>query len=202
MGMEEVKELKETLERVEGKLIAAANVYGAMNFAFWLVAMSLFFVLLGIGSVSPPVSLAYWGTAIAFGIYVSIKLWERIERLAGPSGGSKLGALMIGLSWAVGSIIGWWIIPDMTSIGVNAGARLAVGFLTFIGLSLLGQWFVMSAGRGHYEMIPSFLLPLLAIPVAMDMENGAMLWAGFVVAFSYGLTVLLYLYSAFKAIER
>ncbi len=200
--MEEVRELKEALERVEGKIIAAANVYGAMNFAFWLVAMSLFFVIIGLAGAGPGVSVAYWGTAIILGIYVSIKLWERIERLAGPQGGSRVGALMIGLSWAVGSIIGWWVIPSMTNIGVNAGARLAVGFLTFIGVSLLGQWLVMGGGKGHYEMIPSFLFPLLVIPVAVNMEKGAMVWAGFVVAFSYGLTVLLYLYSAFKAIER
>nr|WP_297501270.1 hypothetical protein [Thermococcus sp.] len=200
--MEEVRELKETLERVEGKIIAAANVYGAMNFAFWLVAMSLFFVIIGLAGAGPRLSVAYWGTAIAIGVYVSAKLWGRMERLTGPREGSKLGALGIGLSWAIGATIGWWIIPDMTSIGINAETRLAVGFLTFIGLSLLGQWLVMSTGKRHYEMIPSFLFPLLAIPVAVNMGKGAMVWAGFVVAVSYGITILLYLYSAFKAIER
>jgi len=200
--MEEVRELKGVLERVEGKLIAAANVYGAMNFAFWLVAMSLFFVLLGIGAASPLVSLVYWGVALVLGVYVSIKLWGRMGRLAGSKRDSRAEALGIGASWAVGSIIGWWVVPDMTGIGVNEGARLAVGFLTFLSLSLFGQWLVMSAGRGHYEMVPSFLLPLLAVPIALSMEKGAMLWAGFVVAFSYSLTILLYLYSAFKAIER
>ncbi len=200
--MEDVVELKEALKKVEGKLIAAANVYGAMNFAFWLVAMSLFFVLLGMGISAPIVSTAYWGTAIVIGIYVSVELWKRIERLGGTGEGTIFGALGIGLCWATGAILGWWIIPSMTNIGVNGDARLAVGFLTFIGLSLLGQWLVMGGEKWHREMIPSFLFPLLAIPLAINMEKGAMVWAGFVVTSGFALTILLYLYSAFKAIER
>ena len=200
--MEEVRELKSVLERVEGKLIAAGKIYGAINFGVWLVAMSLFFVLLGVFKVNTLMSVAYWGVAILLGVYASVRLWERMKHLSGTLKGNKTGALGIGLSWAIGSLIGWWAIPSMTDIGVSGDSRLAVGFLTFIGLSLLGQWLVMTGGRGEYEMVPSFLIPFLSIPLAMGMERGAMLWAGFVVAFSYGITVLLYLYSAFKAIER
>lgn len=200
--MEEVEELRQVLERVEGKIIAAANVYGAMNFTIWLVAMSLFFVLLGFGLSNPTGALIYWGSAIILGVYASVKLWRRIERLAGTEKGREAGAVGIGVSWAIGSFIGWWVIPNMTNIGVSEDSRLAVGFLVFIGLSLLGQWLVMGGGKWHREMIPSFLLPFLAIPRAMEIERAAILWAGFVVVVSYGLTVLLYLYSAFKAIER
>ncbi|WP_297519665.1 hypothetical protein [Thermococcus sp.] len=200
--MEEAKELKSVLERVEGKLIAAGKIYGAMNFAIWLVVMSLFFVLFGVFNINILISVAYWGVAMLIGVYASVKLWERIKRLGGTPKGGRAGALGIGLSWAIGSLIGWWVIPSITEIGVSEDSRLAVGFLAFIGLSLLGQWLVMTRGKSEYEMVPSFLIPFLTIPVVIGMKNWAMTWAGFVVAFSYGLTVLLYLYSAFKAIER
>jgi hypothetical protein len=198
--MEEVRELKGVLEKVEGKIIAAANVYGAMNFAYWLAVMAFFYVILGFAEMGIW-QLLYWLTAVIVGIYVSGSLWKRIERLGGAEGDGRW-FLLIGLAWGIGAVVGWWLIPAKTTIGVNEEARLAVGFLTFIGLSLLGQWMVMGRGKAHYEMVPSFLVPFLGIPFALGMEKGAMVWAGYVVATGFTLTVLLYLYSAFKAVER
>jgi hypothetical protein len=198
--MEEVRELKGVLEKVEGKIIAAANVYSAMNFAYWLAVMAFFYVLLGFAEPGTW-GLAYWLTAVGLGIYVSGGLWKRIERLEG-AGGEKKWVLLLGLTWGIGAMVGWWLIPAKTAIGLNEEARLAVGFLTFIWLSLLGQWLILGRGREHYEMVPSFLVPFLGMPFALGMEKGAMVWAGYVVATGFTLTILLYLYSAFKAVER
>ncbi len=200
--MEDVKELKDVLERVEGKLIAAEKIYAALNFGIWVVVMSLFFVLLGALELGRAWSALYWGAAMAVGIYASVRLWKRVATIRGiPGGGKKTGA-GIALSWVIGSIVGWFVVPSVSTIGVSEDARFAVGFLVFIGLSLLGEWLIIGRKSREYEMIPSFLLPLLGIPVAWNIKEAAILWAGFLVAASYGITILLYLYSAFRAIER
>jgi len=206
--MEDVRELKSVLERVEGRLIAAGKLYGAINFALWLSVMTVFYVLNGIGKMSGWTSPLYWGIAVLIAVPLTVKIWNRLKKLYltfcshMDEMGSKRAVVLMGLAWAIGSIIGWVLIPSTSGIGVNAGARLGVGFLSFIGFSLLGQWLVMTHGRGEYEMVPSFTLPFLAIPVAWHMESGAIVWAGFVVAAGFSLTILWYLYSAFRAIER
>jgi len=203
----DVKELKSILERVEGKLIAAGKIYGAMNFALWLAVMAVFYTVDGIFRMCGWTSLLYWVAAILIAIPLTVRIWNRLKRLCSPfypdiEREGRKAAFLMGLAWAAGSILGWVIVPSITWIGVSTGARLGVGFLSFIGVSLLGQWLVMTRGRGEHEMVPSFVLPLLAIPVAWHMKTGAVIWAGFVVAAGFSLTVLWYLYSAFRAIER
>ncbi|AEH24037.1 hypothetical protein [Pyrococcus yayanosii] len=204
--MEEVRELKEVLERVEGKLIAAGKIYAAINFAFWLLVMAIYYVVIGLTELPGWANGLYWGSAVVVAIFFIGKVWGRFVKLyrAVEKGGEigRAWILPIVASWMIGSVIGWGIIPR-TSMAVNETARLAVGFLTFIGISLLGQWLVLTGGHWRErEMIPSFLLPLLAVPIAWKMENGAIVWAGFVVTVGFTATVLLYLYSAFRAIER
>jgi len=206
--MEEVRELKSVLERVEGRLIAAGKMYGAMNFGVWLAVMAIFYTLYGIVDLEGLPSFLYWMGAIAVVVPLTGKIWGRLKRLYSAVSPNEEGhedkkaAFLIGLSWTVGSIVGWVIIPSIDWIGVNADARLAVGFLSFIFISIFGMWLVMTHGRGEYEIVPSFILPLLAIPMAWQMSSGAIVWAGFVVTTGYSFTVLWYLYSAFKAIER
>ncbi len=206
--MEDIRELREVLKRVEGKLIAAGKIYGAMNFALWLSMMAVFYVLNGIWKTTGRISPLYWGIAVLIGVPLTVRIWSRLKRLYStfyPSMDeeeTKEIAVLIGLSWAVGSITGWAVIPSIGWIGVSADARLGVGFLSFIGISLLGQWLVMTRGRREHEMIPSFTLPLLSIPIAWYMKTGTMTWTGFVVVAGFSLTILWYLYSAFRAIER
>jgi hypothetical protein len=205
--MEDVKELKDVLERVEGKLIAAEKMYSAMNFALWLSVMAFYYLLNGLVTLRGPVSLGYWMVAIALAVPLTIKIWNRLKGLYSTfypnsrRNGRKI-VILVALPWVVGSAVGWWVIPSMTSIGVNADARFGVGFLSFIGISLLGQWLVMTRGRCEFEMVPSFILPLLAIPIVWNMKSGTITWASFVVTTGFSLTILWYLYSAFRAIER
>jgi len=200
--MEEVRELKNVLEKVEGKIIAAEKIYAALNFGVWLVVMSVFFVLLRAVELGRAGTALYWGAAMGVGIYASARLWKRVATIRGTPGGGKKTGAGIALSWVMGSIVGWFVIPSVSTIGVSEDARFGVGFLVFIGLSLLGEWLVIGRKSREYEMIPSFLLPLLGIPAAWNIEKAAILWAGFLVAASYSITITLYLYSAFKAIER
>ncbi|NJE08435.1 hypothetical protein E3E31_07845 [Thermococcus sp. M39] len=202
--MEEVRELKNVLERVEKKLIAASKMYAAMNFAFWLVVMLLYYILINIVEMPGWADGIYWGGAIGVAIWFTGKIWRKFAELVAATGRKAsigtLPGILILASWIVGSTVGWIIIPR-TSIAVNEGARLAVGFLTFIGLSVFGQWLVFfKYGEAEKEMIPAFLVPFLGIAIAWNMKSGAMTWAGFVVALGFSVTVLWYLYSAFKTL--
>ncbi len=203
--MEDVKALRETLERVEGRLIAAGKVYGAMNYAVWLMVMAGYYVLAGAIGYGPVISTLYWITGAGTAAYITMKIWGRYTSLHRNFGSelkaSRTAGLVILTVWITGAIIGFVLIPS-SSIGANADARFGVGLLTFIGLSLLGQWLVMTGGKGEFEMVPAALLPLLGIPIAWNLQEGATVWAGFLITLGFGTTILLYLYSAFKAIER
>jgi len=204
--MEEVKELREVLERVEGKLIAAGKMYGAMNFGVWLSVMLLYYVVLGILDVPWQFNLVYWPVAFVVATSFTGRVWDRLKRLGKAVDreieASKTSGILVMASWITGIILGWGIIPRM-GVGASEGAALAVGFLSFITLSIFGMWLVFARYSGvEREIIPSFLIPAMGIPIAWNMETGAMVWAGFTVALSFTLTILWYLHSAFKAIER
>ncbi|WP_232054721.1 hypothetical protein [Thermococcus sp. 2319x1] len=70
--MEDVKELKSVLERVEGKLIAAQYMYGAMWFIAFLAVMALYYVLGAIVGFSSIFSAIYWIGAFVFVGWVGV----------------------------------------------------------------------------------------------------------------------------------
>ena len=206
--MEDVRELKSVLERVEGRLIAAGKMYGAMNFGVWLAIMLLYYVMLGLFQPSWHFNIVYWPLGFAVAMVFTGTIWKRFKRLGRVTGreieSSTLGGILIGLSWGLGFIIGWVLIPRLNP-GVNFESTLATGFLTFIAFSVFAMWLVFAKfdpGEAEKEIVPAFLLPAIGIPHAMRMGPGAIMWAGFVVGLGFSLTVLWYLYSAFKAIER
>jgi len=170
--------------------------------------MLLYYVIIGLLNPSWKFNLVYWPAGFMLAMLFTGKIWKRLKRLGRVTGreikSSTLGRILIGLSWGLGFIIGWVLIPRLDP-GVNLESNLATGFLTFIALSVLAMWLVFARfdpRETEREIIPAFLLPAIGIPCAMKMEAGAITWAGFIVALSFTLTILWYLYSAFKAIER
>ncbi|QDA30474.1 hypothetical protein FH039_01005 [Thermococcus indicus] len=204
--MEEVRELKTVLERVEGKLIAAGKMYGAMNFGAWLSVMLFYYVIIGVFRPSWQFNLVYWPVAFVVAMGFTGRVWKRLQKLGRVTGreaeASTFGGILIALSWIAGIILGWGVVPGM-HLGVNAEASLAMGFLSFIAFSVFAMWLVFARyGGAEREIIPAFLIPATGIPIAMRMEAGAMAWAGFIVGLGFTLTVMWYLHSAFRAIER
>lgn len=195
--MEEVKALRETLERVEGKLIAAGKMYGAMSFAVWLVILMLYYVTLGFLKPSWQFDIVYWPLAFILAMKFSGDIWKRFRRLAGIEE-SRIEGIKIAVVWLIGFLLGWVVVP--AALNRPADTEIGLALLTFIAFSVGGMYFV--AMRSEKEMIPAFLLPALMIPPVYGMNEGATLMAGFGVGLGYSITVLLYLYSAFKAIER
>ncbi|NJE54429.1 hypothetical protein [Thermococcus sp. 21S9] len=196
--MEEFRELRNVLERVESKLLASRKIYGALNFAVWLAVMTGYYVLVVPMEGGYVESLLYWLVGAIVAIYVTKRVWERYIAVLVSETGEKSGiGLKILLSWAVGSTIGWGIIPRL-GLTTNTNETVAISILSFLAISLAGQ----TLATGDREEIPAFLVPALGTIPAVKMGNTAPLWAGFVVALGFSLTIILYLHSAFKAIER
>ncbi|WP_258083438.1 hypothetical protein [Thermococcus thermotolerans] len=204
--MEEVRELKDVLERVEGRLIAAGKMYGAMNFGAWLSVMLFYYVIIGVFRPPWQFNLIYWPLAFIVAMSFTGRVWKRLQRLGRVTGReaevSGKGGILITLAWITGIVLGWGVIPGM-NVGVNAEASMAVGFLSFIAFSVFTMWLVFAKYGGiEREIIPAFLIPAIGIPIARGLETGAMAWAGFIVSLGFSLTVVAYIYSAFRAIER
>ncbi|ASJ15220.1 hypothetical protein [Thermococcus radiotolerans] len=194
--MEEVKELREVLERVEGKLIAAGKMYGAMNFGVWLAIMSLYYVMMGVLNLPWQFNLIYWPVAFIVAMKFTGNVWKRYVRLAGISGSSwKEGAVIMGI-WITGVLLGWIVVP--LALNKPVDTEIGVALLTFISFSV-GGMFALTRER---EMIPAFGIPALLIPLAYSTVSNATVLAAFGISLGFSLTTLWYLHSAFMAIER
>jgi hypothetical protein len=71
-----------------------------------------------------------------------------------------------------------------------------------IAISVFGMWLsFLIYGIRDNEIIPAFVLPALGIPAVYGLSSGAIVAGGFFIALGFTLTVVLYLYSAFRVVE-
>ncbi|WP_456369406.1 hypothetical protein [Geoglobus sp.] len=196
--MEDAEELRKILEKIERKIVAVGKIYSAINFAYWLMVMSVFYVILAFFRPSGTISAVYWVVAMIAGVAVSGILFRRIMRIAKRSGekrGSRTVAAFIFLSWVAGAILGFLVLPATLSAGFGAA------LLSFLSISLFGMWAVLSYSGGlELEMVPSFLITAIGAVVAFTSAEDLSVWAGFVIVTAFSVTMLLYLYSAFRII--
>ncbi len=200
-------ELKKTLERIEEKLISAGKIYSAIQFQIWLVVMLLYYIILALfHSIPWQLTASYWLSAFVLFSYASMKIWKRMINLFKSYGGymEKKPSFGLGmaLSWIFGAVMGWMIIPA-TLLQMGVEKISAIGFLSFIGISVFGMFltFFYFAKSLEKEMIPAFLIPALAIASLGIVTIESMIYAGFAVGFGFSLTVLAYLYTAFRALR-
>jgi len=194
---EDVKELKSVLERVEGKLIAAEKTYSAMNFAYWLFVMALFYVITEAVRAPGLFYTLYWIAALIAGFTISGKVFHELLNLHLASGRKvcRFPWWRLAVPWVTGVIVGFSVVPHL----VGGESAPAIGLLSCLAIALFGQWALVTQ---DFESIPAFIIPAVAVWPAMRMGTGAMSWAGFAITTGFALTVLLYLYSAFRAIKR
>lgn len=202
---ENMEELKEVLERVEGKLIAAEKIYLALQFQVWVVIMTFYYLIIGpLKTVPWQLAAVYWTLALVVFAYFTGLVWKKLSMLYLASNKtlktSRAFGASMALSWVVGAIVGGILIPKYTPFDTSPQSKLAVGYLTFIGLAVFGMFitFMHFAKKVEKEMIPAFLVPGLAIPIIPKIAEGAMAYAGFAVALGFTLTVFAYIYNAFK----
>ncbi len=202
-----MEELKAVLERVEEKLIAAEKIYAAMQFQVWIVIVTLYYVLIGpLKTVPWQLTAIYWISAFIVFAYFTKIIWKRLIKLHLSAGRKTVSfsefGWAIAFSWISGTILGWIIIPRYLSGTFEPLVALGIGYSIFISWSVFGMFlaFWYFEKSLEKEMIPAFLIPALIIPLIPKVAKAAMVYAGFTVAFAFGLTVLAYIYSAFKSL--
>ncbi|MBO8175299.1 MAG: hypothetical protein H0Z18_08575 [Thermococcus sp.] len=205
--MRTMEELKAVLERVEEKLIAAGKIYAAMQFQVWVVIMVFYYIIIGpLETIPWQLTAVYWTLAFMVFAYFTRMIWERLVKLHLSAGrkmeSSSTFGLSIALSWVSGFIVGWIAVPKYLSGTFEPLVALGIGYLIFISWAVFGMFLAFwHFGKSlEREMIPAFLIPALAIPLIPKVAKAAMVYAGFIVAFAFGLTVLAYIYSAFKTL--
>ena len=200
--MEDMEELRNILEKVERKIIAAGKIYSAMNFTYWLAVMCFFYTIIAFFSPNAILSTVYWITALALGAVVSVFVLKKLMNLVrfqelqeGQKEWKASVSIFLAVSWVAGAIVGFMLIPALPGGGFD------VGLLSFISISIFGMWLTFAVYiKRDNEMVPSFFIPAVGALIAYFANEDMTVWAGFVIAFSFSLTIFLYLYNAFKAV--
>ena len=204
--MEDIAHLREVLDRIENKLLAASKIYSALQFQLWVVIMTLYYIMTSFMKDVPwQFTAIYWTVGFVIFIYCSSIIWKKLQNLHDTAGkGMKNPAAFgwsIAASWIVGSIVGWALVPNLLK-PVYPELAVGIGYLVFIGLSVLGMFlaFLHFEKRVEREMLSAFLIPLAGIAGISTMYVHPMVYAGFVVALGFSITVVLYIYAAFKTL--
>ena len=170
-----------------------------MNFTYWLAVMCLFYIIIAFFSPSAILSTVYWMTALALGAVVSVFVLRKLIYLVRLQEEQKEWrasvSIFLAVSWIAGAITGFILIPSLPGGGFD------IGLLSFISISIFGMWltFAVCIKRDN-EMIPSFSLPAIGALITYFAGGEMTVWAGFLIAFSFSITIFLYLYNAFKAV--
>jgi hypothetical protein len=204
--MEEVAHLREVLDKIESKLLAASKIYSALQFQLWVVIMTLYYIFTSFMKNVPwHFTALYWSVGFVIFIYLSGLIWKRLRNLQDTAGKSMKNPAAFGwsiaASWITGSLVGWLLVPYLLGSAYPQVA-VGIGYLVFISISVLGMFLTILhfEGRVEREMVPAFLIPLLGIAGIGVMQVHPMIYAGFFVALGFSITVVLYIYMAFKTL--
>jgi len=195
---EDLEELKEVLKRVVGKILATEKILHSLNFQIWIVIMSGYYLIIApLEKIPVWLTICYWTVGTIVFIYITRSVWRRVSLLIseGNIRGINVGIL---ISWIIASILGWFLVPSM--LDAQFLQRLAVGLLSFLSLGVLGMMITiyLNTKRIAIEMIPAAAIPALLIPAVFFVKGNPMDFAGMCAVFSYGTTVIIYIYRAFK----
>lgn len=199
--MSDVNELKKVLSDLEKKLISVEKIFAAFPFALWMAIMLFYSNVAGVLQVPWEFNMVYWAAAVIIAVFFMTKCWEKVAQLSRVMNKnvvlSKTKVLMLtGLPWIIGAIIGWGFIP-MIHLSANPEVNIALGLISFIVISVFGMFLALAKYTVQKEMIPAFIIPPISIPLVLGATN-AMEVACSSIALGYTLTILWYLYSAFK----
>ncbi|AMM54016.1 hypothetical protein [Pyrococcus kukulkanii] len=169
--MEEVRELKNVLERVEKKLIASYHVYTALIYSAWLLVMGGYLLL---NYLNFQWLGAYWGISIFGIILLTIHVHNRYLR-------ERSGEFKLGYAWIIAWILG----------GVSWGLLFPgpQGLAFMVSLGHIG----MFISFGDYP----FLIPVLTLVTFLRPEWALV---NSLIIITYSLTALVNLYRVFRVI--
>ncbi len=190
-----MEELRDVLERVEGKLVVVRYVHAAIAFVYWVTVLAIFYTVVGVvGRVEYRTALAFWLISILF--YYPI--WNRSKRLLGLN--FRKFALKVGIPLALILILSPWITsflmgftsPDR-AIGIGILCSIS-GYLLIVAVVVKLRW-----GRFPKEMIPA-ILTFAFSPLVLIVENPLM-FIGYAIMTTYCITALIYLIKAIGVVE-
>ncbi len=194
-----MEEMVEALERIEKKLIASSDVYGALNYASWTIILGVYLALCTIIYSCCRttehfwyITGVFWALAFVFIFYINALVWKKVRHLR-EYHRKGIWSIMI-LGWIIGGII-WTILPVLW----NPQSSI-LGFLIFI---ICGNMGISIAIRDYRPLMPVITSALATLMVIWgNTGQGYMGWSlgtEFVLV-GYSLSTLLYLWSAFTLV--
>ncbi len=195
---ENLEELKVVLKRVVNKILATEKICIALNFQVWIVIMSGYYLIIApLEKIPIWLTLCYWITGAVVFVYISRSIWRKATLLISEGNIRKINIGIL-ISWIIASILGWFLVPSV--LDAQFLQRLAVGLLSFLSLGVFGMIITiyLNTKKIAVEMIPATAIPALLIPAVFLVKGNPMDFAGMCAVFSYGTTVILYIYRAFK----
>ena len=192
--MEDVKGLRDVLERIERKLVVVRYIHEALAFAYWSTALALFYVLLSIVRVDLPTTIAFWLSATV----KYYPVWSRTKKILGLNVRAFLLKKLIPLV-IIFSICLW--LPCHLMKFTNFEHAVGVAILCSVSLYILTLALTIRAKTGKFpsELVPSILTFTFA-PAVLAAGNPLIL-TGFAIVLTYGLTTLTCLFKAISVVE-
>ncbi len=193
--MEEVRDLKDVLERVEEKLVVVRYVHIAVAFVYWSTVLASFYILLSVvRRMDWLTGMAFWLSAVA----VYYPVWSRTKRILGLNFRTFSYKILLPLAITV-SICFW--LPNYLVKFTSFERAIGVTILCSVSLYLLVVAIVVGARRGRFptELIPP-ILSFIFVPAVLTVGD-PITFAGFVIVTTYGITALTCLFKAINVVE-
>ncbi len=201
--------LRETLEKLLERLYAGFNIYAALSFQVWVVALSIDLLLsslpLGEG-LDTLIGYVYWAAVIAVALVYTARQWRRyIARLA-AEGGIHTAPLWVKIvawlaAFATSGLIACLVAPAARLTPTTLPPfTLLVAITT--GVSLMAFFEARSMGRPGIATIPATMLAALTASylAIADMLHDPWLYTLASILVAYSTATLLYLHAALRRI--
>ena len=197
--MEELKDLKDVLERVEGKLLVVKYVHVALAFVYWSTVLAVFYLILDIVRRIPgEYAMAFW----IFAIILYYPIWRITKKIWSKPKDFSLRsfALKMFIPLIVILILNFYVVGVMATL-ISPDRAIAIGLLCSISAYLLIIALIVRAKEGRFpkEMLPA-ILTFAFSPLVLIVDD-PLIFIGYVIMATYGVTALIFLIKAVGVVE-
>ena len=197
--MEELKGLKDVLERVEGKLLVVKYVHAALAFIYWTTVLAVFYLILDIVRRIPEeYAMAFWIFAMI--LYYPIwritkKIWSKPKDFSLRSFALKTFPVFLIL------ILSFYVVGVVATF-ISSNRAIAISTLCLISAYLLIIALIVKAKEGRFpkEMLPA-IFTFAFSPLVLIVDD-PLIFIGYVIMATYGVTALIFLIKAVGVVEN